>query len=196
MSQSHHTPTEEGNAAYPVKMAIAVTVGTFALIICIILLAQYAVGSHTVGATAEKANAPEAIAKRIAPVTELVVDASKAPTATVAPGAAPAKVAAAAIVAMAIPTAASAGAPVAAGGEGVYKAACVACHGAGIAGAPKTGDKAAWSARIAQGKPTLYTHAIVGYQGKGGVMPAKGGNASLPDADVKSAVDYMISLVK
>ena len=97
---------------------------------------------------------------------------------------------------MAIPAAAPAGTPAAAGGEGVFKAACVACHGAGIAGAPKAGDKAAWSARIAQGKPALYTHAIAGYQGKGGVMPAKGGNASLPDADVKSAVDYMISLIK
>ena len=197
MSQPHHAPTEEGNTVNPVKMAIAVTVGAFGLIIGIVLLAHYAVGSHTLGTTAQNANTPEAIANRIAPVTELVVNASKAPTATSAPEAAPAKVVAAApIVAMAIPAAVSAGTPVAAGGEGVYKAACVACHGAGIAGAPKSGDKAAWSARIAQGKPTLYTHAVAGFQGKGGVMPAKGGNASLPDADVKSAVDYMVSLVK
>ena len=196
MSQQHHVPTEEGNTASPVKMAIAVTVGAFGLIIGIILLAHYAVSSHTLGTTAEKANTPEAIAIRIAPVTDLVVNASKVPTGTPTPEAAPAKVEAAPIVAMAIPAAVSAGAPVAAGGEGVYKAACVACHGAGIAGAPKTGDKAAWSARIAQGKPTLYIHAVAGFQGKGGVMPAKGGNASLPDADVKSAVDYMVSLVK
>ena len=60
----------------------------------------------------------------------------------------------------------------------------------------KAGDKAAWSARIAQGKPTLYTHAVAGFQGKAGVMPAKGGNAMLADADVKSAVDYMVSLVE
>jgi cytochrome c5 len=85
---------------------------------------------------------------------------------------------------------------VAAGGEAVYKSACVACHGAGIAGAPKSGDKAAWSPRIAQGKSLLYEHAIRGYQGKAGVMPAKGGNAALADADVKSAVDYMVALAK
>jgi cytochrome c5 len=95
---------------------------------------------------------------------------------------------------MAVP--AAAGPALAANGEAVYKSACVACHGAGVAGAPKSGDKAAWSQRIAQGKPLLYEHAIRGYQGKAGVMPAKGGNAALADADVKSAVDYMIALTK
>ena len=195
MSQSHHAPAGEGNAAHPVKMAIAVTVGAFGLIIGIMLLAQYAVGGHAVGNSVDKANTPDAIAKRITPVTELVVDASKAPPAATTPEVAPAK-ASAPIVAMAIPAAAAVGALPSAGGEGVYKSACVACHGAGIAGAPKAGDKAAWSARIAQGKPTLYTHAVAGFQGKGGVMPAKGGNASLADADVKSAVDYMVSLLK
>jgi cytochrome c5 len=80
-------------------------------------------------------------------------------------------------------------------GKKIFEAACSACHGAGIAGAPKLGDKAAWSARVAQGKETLYTHAIKGYQGKAGVMPAKGGsNAS--DEEVKAAVDYMIAAVK
>jgi cytochrome c5 len=177
-------------------MAIAVTAGAFGLIVCIILLANYAVGSRTVGTTVENANAPEAVAKRIAPVVELAVDASKAQPAAAIAEAAPAKMAAAPIVAMAIPAAVSAGAPVAAGGEAVYKTACVACHGAGIAGAPKAGDKTAWSARIAQGKPTLYTHALGGFQGKAGVMPAKGGNVTLPDADVKAAVDYMVSLIK
>jgi cytochrome c5 len=97
---------------------------------------------------------------------------------------------------MAIPAAVAPGAQSSAGGEGVYKTACIACHGAGIAGAPKAGDKAAWSPRIAQGKPMLYDHALKGYQGKAGVMPAKGGNVALADADVKSAVDYMVSLAK
>ena len=62
-----------------------------------------------------------------------------------------------------------------------------------VAGAPKVGDKAAWGPRIAQGKDTLYTHALQGFQGKKGVMPPKGGQAQLADADVKSAVDYMVS---
>ena len=67
-----------------------------------------------------------------------------------------------------------------------------ACHGAGIAGAPKTGDAAAWEARIAQGQETLEDHAINGYQGATGYMPAKGGFAFLSDEDVAAAVAYMV----
>lgn len=78
-------------------------------------------------------------------------------------------------------------------GEAIYNQTCVACHGAGVAGAPKIGDKADWGPRIAKGKDTLYTHALQGFQGSKGVMPPKGGNTSLSDADVKAAVDYMVS---
>ncbi len=78
-------------------------------------------------------------------------------------------------------------------GKKVYDGACFACHAAGVAGAPKLGDKAAWGPRIAQGNDTLYTHAIKGFQGKAGMMPPKGGNMSLPDDDVKAGVDYMVS---
>jgi cytochrome c5 len=92
------------------------------------------------------------------------------------------------------PAAAPAGA-VADTGKALYSTACVACHGAGIAGAPKFGDKGAWAMRIQQGNPVLYEHAIKGFQGKAGVMPPKGGsNAS--DPDVRSAVDYMVSAAK
>jgi cytochrome c5 len=84
----------------------------------------------------------------------------------------------------------------AANGKGTYDKACMACHAAGVAGAPKLGDKAAWKDRIAQGNDTLYGHAIKGFQGKKGVMPAKGGNVSLSDADVKAAVDYMVGQAK
>ena len=96
--------------------------------------------------------------------------------------------------------AAGAPAPATAGakadGKKIYDTTCVACHGPGIAGAPKFGDKSAWTARIAEGNNTLYTHAIQGFQGKGGVMPPKGGNTTLADADVKAAVDYMVSAAK
>jgi cytochrome c5 len=81
-------------------------------------------------------------------------------------------------------------------GKKVFDTACTACHGAGIAGAPKFGDKAAWAPRIAQGINTLDTHALQGFQGKAGVMPPKGGYTSLSDADVKAAVDYMVSAAK
>ena len=81
-------------------------------------------------------------------------------------------------------------------GKAVFHASCVACHGTGVAGAPKLGDKAVWIDRIAQGNETLYQHALKGFQGKKGFMPPKGGNVSLPEADIKAAVDYMISKAK
>jgi cytochrome c5 len=78
------------------------------------------------------------------------------------------------------------------GGEEVYNEACVACHGAGIAGAPKLQDKAAWAPRIAQGLDTLHKHALAGFQGKSGYMPPKGGRTDLSDQSIANAVDYMI----
>ena len=77
-------------------------------------------------------------------------------------------------------------------GEDVYTKSCSTCHGMGIAGAPKVGDAAAWEARIAQGEQTLLDHAINGYQGASGYMPAKGGFAFLSDEDVAAAVAYMV----
>jgi cytochrome c5 len=83
-------------------------------------------------------------------------------------------------------------------GKELFEQTCSVCHGQGIAGAPKAGDKTAWAPRIAEGKPTLYQHALNGYQGGpgGGVMPAKGGRPDLPDDLVKQAVDYMVSLAQ
>lgn len=97
----------------------------------------------------------------------------------------------------ALPTAAaSAPAPAAAAqdldGQGVYSMACTACHGAGIAGAPKTGDTAAWAPRIEQGMDTLVRHAIEGFQGDAGYMPPRGGFSNLSDEQVREAVQYMV----
>jgi cytochrome c5 len=91
---------------------------------------------------------------------------------------------------------AAAPAAIPADGTAAYQAACAACHGAGIAGAPKVGDKAAWGPRIAQGKDTLYKHAIEGFTGKTGVMPAKGAHTDWPDDLVKQAVDHMLALTQ
>jgi len=66
---------------------------------------------------------------------------------------------------------------------------CFSCHDNGVAGSPIVGDKAAWQDRIAQGKETLYDHSINGLN----AMPAKGGNPSLSDDEVKAAVDWMVS---
>jgi cytochrome c5 len=81
-------------------------------------------------------------------------------------------------------------------GDETFQQVCSACHGAGIAGAPKAGDKAAWDPRIAKGKEVLYDHALKGFQGSTGVMPAKGGRADLPDDLVKAAVDHMLDMAK
>ena len=81
-------------------------------------------------------------------------------------------------------------------GEEVFNQACVACHGAGVAGAPKFGDKAAWAERIAQGIDTLHKHALEGFQGKKGFMPPKGGRTDLSDQSVINAVDYMVAAAK
>ena len=92
-------------------------------------------------------------------------------------------------------SAAGAGDSVNAAGKKLYDTVCMACHTAGVAGAPKMGDKSAWAPRIAEGMDTLYQHAINGYSGKAGVMPPKGGS-SAPDDDVKAAVKYMAEASK
>ena len=81
-------------------------------------------------------------------------------------------------------------------GQQVYQATCVVCHGTGIAGAPKLEDKGQWAKRIAKGPDTLYASALNGVQSPAGVMPAKGGNPALNDAEVKAAVDYMVARSK
>lgn len=81
-------------------------------------------------------------------------------------------------------------------GEAIYNQACMACHTPGAAGAPKLGDAAAWEARIAKGQATLYDHAVNGFMGQAGMMPAKGGRPDLADDDVHAAVDFMVYSVQ
>lgn len=81
-------------------------------------------------------------------------------------------------------------------GKSVFNGTCAMCHGVGAAGAPKPGDKADWGPRIAQGMDVLYKHAIEGFTGAKGAMPARGGAATLPDDDVKAAVNYMVDQSK
>lgn len=128
-----------------------------------------------------QAPAPAAAA---APVAAAPAAAAPAPVAAAAPAAAPAAAAAAAP--------APASATVAAGaGEALYKQACAVCHVAGVAGAPKFGDKAAWAPRVGAGLDALTATVIKGK----GAMPPKGGSAA-PDADIKAAVQYMLNAVK
>jgi cytochrome c5 len=77
-------------------------------------------------------------------------------------------------------------------GEAIYNQACMACHMTGAAGAPIKGDADAWGPRVEQGMETLYDHSINGFN----AMPAKGGNMSLSDDEVKAAVDFMVEAVQ
>jgi len=127
--------------------------------------------SETTSATAKAASSS------IAPVASVAVDS----TASAAPALTP--VAA---------TTAGAAAPNPAG-EKVFKSVCFMCHQTGAAGAPMLGNKSDWAPRVAQGKPTLYKHALEGFTGNNGTMPSRGGNPNLKNEDVKAAVDFMVA---
>lgn len=122
-----------------------------------------------------EAAAPAAETAAAAPVEPVVIVAAAAP-APVAPAA----------------PAAPASATVAAGtGEALYKQACAVCHMAGVAGAPKLDDKAAWAPRLALGLDGLTASVIKGK----GAMPPKGGSAA-SDADIRASVEYMLGALK
>ncbi len=133
--------------------------------------------------------APAAEGGADAPATE----AAPAPVADAAP--APAAEPVAATPAPAATVAVAAAAPVAGAtagaGEALYKQACQVCHAAGVAGAPKFGDKAAWAPRIQTGMDALYASVIKGK----GAMPPRGGSAA-SDADIHASVDYMAAAAK
>lgn len=186
MSDTHHHDVIQDNIeTHPLKLATGIVGGAVALIVGIILLVQFAVGAY--GGRSLKddpAMKPEAVAQRIAPVAIFALDPN-APAP--APAAAPV-----AVAAVAVPAApAKAGGADAGKGKALYDTTCMACHAAGVAGAPKFGDKAAWAPRIKTGVATLYASVLKGK----GAMPAKGGSAA-EDADVKAAVDYMVAAAK
>lgn len=97
---------------------------------------------------------------------------------------------ASAVVVAAAPAAPAAAENVA--GKALYGKTCSLCHAANVAGAPKPGDKADWGPRIAQGMDILNKHAIEGFTGAKGQMPARGGNPALTDDEVKAGVAYMV----
>ena len=183
-SQHHNDAIEDNIDTHPVKLAVSIAVGAVALIIGIVLMTQLATNFY--GARERKgepAMSEKAIAERLAPVAKVVVD----PNAPATP--APVQQAPMPVAAAAAP---AAGAAAGGNGKSTYDTVCTACHSAGVAGAPKFGDKGAWAPRLAQGKPALYNSALHGK----GAMPAKGGNASLSDDAVKAAVDYMANAAK
>lgn len=140
------------------KQLIAAVVASFIVpIVCIVLLVQYVVNNPRVGQGSD-GQSEEAIATRIAPIADAGF--------TLRDANAPKQLLT---------------------GVDVYKANCAACHDSGVAGAPKTGDNAGWTARIAKGFDTMVKNAVGGI----GAMPAKGGNPDLDDVEVARAVAHM-----
>jgi cytochrome c5 len=170
----------------PKQLIVAIVLAFLVPVLGIVMIAELATSGLKVDPKSS-AMSDEAVARRLKPVGEVVIEEAGAPvpaaatksTATTAGG--PTQIAAAAK---------SAGG--AANGKKTYDAVCAMCHAAGVAGAPKTGDKAAWKPRIARGKDALYASALKGKN----LMPPKGGAAALPDADIKAAVDYLVSQAK
>jgi cytochrome c5 len=155
-----------------------VTIALHAIIVGFFVLAR------SVGATQDEARAveptvQEAVGDRIRPPVRVAVAGETPPEE-------PAETAAAAQP----PPAAAATTQL--DGKQVFDTACSACHAAGIAGAPRFGDAAAWRPRIAQGKEVLYRHSLEGFQGQAGFMPPKGGRPDLSEDSVRAGVDYMV----
>jgi len=141
----------------PKQLIIAVAGFFLVVVLGIILIVTYVTNASTVGAGTDS-QGDEAIAARIRPVSEIGF------------------------------TFKDINAPkILQTGNAVYTATCAACHDSGMAGAPKTGDNAAWAARLAQGYDTVVKHAIEGLR----AMPAKGGNPDLDNLEVERALVFM-----
>ncbi len=171
----------------PKQLVVVVALAFLVPVLGIVMIAEFVTGGLKIDPQ-NPAMSEEAVARRLKPVGEVVIGETGAPMpvtaaksmATMAGGQAQTV------------TAAAKPAGGAADGQKIYDSACALCHATGVAGAPKTGDKAAWNPRIAQGKDVLYTSAIKGKN----LMPPKGGAASLADADIKAAVDYLVGQSK
>lgn len=155
-----------------IGLLVAITIGIF-------VLARFMGHDHQGQYAGRDAHGQERVAERIAPLGQVALAGQDNTALAIQPD---------------DPSQAGSALPLPADGVATYDAVCAACHNAGIAGAPKAGDKAVWGARMAQGKETLYKHAIEGYQGKSGVMPARGGRADLTDDLVKQAVDHLLAM--
>jgi cytochrome c5 len=136
----------------------------------------------------------ESSAPATPPASAAVAPVAPASVAVVPASAEVASAPAAAAPASAAPATASAAGDLALG-KTTFNQVCFMCHATGLNGAPKAGDKAAWGPRIAKGKDALYQHALGGFTGTQGTMPPHGGS-TLPDANIKAGVDYIVSLAQ
>jgi cytochrome c5 len=150
-----------------IRVFIGVLIGLSVFTVAIIILAN-SVGVLPLEGMTGNPMSKQAVNERISPVGKVKV----APEASAKPSG----------------TETAAAAPAVRSGKAIVQATCAACHGTGVAGAPKIGDKEAWGPRAKQGMATLLDHAMNGYKG----MPARGGNPKLSDDDMKKAVAYLL----
>lgn len=144
----------------PKQLIVAVLAAFVIPIIIIVLLVKFVTSGNLPNAGSD-AQTPEAIAARIQPISDIGY--------TFRDASAPKQLLS---------------------GEEIYKTTCVACHGAGVAGAPKVGDIASWAPRLKEGYDKVVGAALNGLN----AMPAKGGNPDLDDIEVARAVVYMANL--
>lgn len=173
-------PVPQTDAVF-LKHFVQLIVGLIALAGLLIALAVHFYGKNPVPANP---GYEQVIEKRLAPVG--AVYAGDTGRAAIAAAAEAAKAAAASQVAYGGTT----------DGKTIFGNLCHACHETGAGGAPKLTDKAHWGPRIALGIDTLVKHATEGYTGTSGMMPARGGNPSLTDEQVKATVEWMIEQIK
>ena len=166
----------------PQQLIVVVVLAFVIPVVGIIMIASAITG----GLKTDAGGDARAVAERLKPVGTVVIGDVPATAATAQPAGAATGVKSASGAAVKTAAASGPGA-----GKKLYDTVCMVCHAAGIAGAPKTGDKAAWKPRIATGKEALYNSALHGKN----TMPPKGGS-SAADADVKAAVDYLVGLAK
>jgi cytochrome c5 len=162
----------KGKGAMPAKGGNP-TLDDFEIERAVVYMANSAGGKFAEPAEPKPAPAPAAAAPAAAPAAPMVAAKVAAPAVTLPAAAAPA------------PATSDVG-------EKLYKQACAACHIAGVAGAPKFGDKTAWAPRIATGMDAMVAAVISGK----GIMPAKGGAAGASDADLRAATQYMVDAAK
>jgi cytochrome c5 len=169
----------------------AVFVRNFSMVLvglCVVGILAFILAKVVNRSAQENMTPSSTVASRVSPIGQI----NTSGTAVVVAGTAASPAPGGANAAPAAPEAPAASGDI---GKATYDKACFACHAQGIAGAPKHADMAAWEPRLEQGVATLYDHAINGYTGSAGMMPARGGNPTLSDAEVQAAVDYMLAAV-
>ncbi|HEY1898530.1 MAG TPA: c-type cytochrome [Steroidobacteraceae bacterium] len=160
----------------------SMVIGLLVLIAIGIIVLARTVAAHTQESdTVEERDFAKSVASRIEPLSQEAIVGQDNTSLAIKPDS---------------PAGAGVALPIPKNGTQVYEEVCSACHGLGIAGAPKAGDAALWLPRIAKGKALLYDHAIHGFTGQTGTMPPKGNRPDIPDAIIEQGVDHMMDMVK